>query len=160
MRVCDCSDDSIFVLARKPLEDKLGETNNKGIKNIICCKSEKLEDLNEDGKALIDRCVEFLLFDRDDGRSFPKTNQNQFHTGKYITIWSYIYDYLKIGKNSGYDYWLMNYLDHVGIIEHGSGIRCGWYAVPESDHIYSDFVLSDDAKNKIINWAENCDDEV
>jgi len=160
MRVCECSDDSIFVIARKPLEEKLSGTNNKGMKDIMSCKTEKLEDLGSDGKELIDKCVEFLLFHKNENTSFLKTNQNQIHTSKYITIWSFIYDYLKIPQNSGYDYWLMNYLDHIGVMEHGSAIRCGWYDVPETEHMYSGFVLSEDAKNNIINWANNCDDEL
>src|SRR5438477_403480 len=109
--ICGCSDDSVFELLKKNREELMDGIDNLGLKNIIGMKGAKYEELNENGKELVEMCVDFLIYEK----------QRGYCGTKYIALWSFIYECLKIPQNSGYDYYLMNYLDHIGLIEHGSG---------------------------------------
>jgi hypothetical protein len=90
---------------------------------------------------------------------FRKENQNQFHKNKYITIWSFIYNFLQIEKDSGYDYWLLSFLEQNKIIDHGSAIRCGWFNNDERNP-YFERILTEERKQQIIEWATNAPDEL
>ena len=136
----------------------VGVTDNVGMKNIIQCS--KVKDLDEDGIELVEWCVDFLLFNKLD-IEFPKKNLENchYHKTKYITLWSFIYDFLKIPKNSGFDYCLMEFLYYNAIVEYGIAIRCGYFC-DEPYNPYYHRVLSEEIKNKIISWAENAEDEI
>lgn len=83
----------------------------------MCTKDmEKTRDLNDPEiqlrDALVQKCVDFLIQEdeKDDRRS----------------LWDFVVDDLHFGRDSGYDYILMSYMDTMDIIEHGGGIRCSW----------------------------------
>jgi hypothetical protein len=155
MKICGCYDDCMFNLARMDLKTRLDLTDNLGMKNILTAN--KLSDLDSYGLELIEWCVDFLLF-ADLKMNFPKKVQDGPHKHKYIAIWSFVYDFLKIPKNSGFDYWLMYFIEHIDIMEHGIAIRCGWFNESESNP-YLSRVLSRERKNQIIEWATNAPDE-
>ncbi len=170
IRVCDCCDGSVFVLcselsklegldlvARIDSDCEVGYEIVEGIVDVMC---NKFNDLGVKGKTLIEQCVDFLILQKEHNNyfKFPKKNPNQYHKNKYITIWSFIYEYLKIKKNSGYDYYLLCYLDNIGVMEHGSGIRCGWLDTDSGP--YKDRKYSAEFKDKIVNWASKAPDEV
>ena len=133
----------------------MANTKSIGLREIIQFdKTQSLNYLSESGKNIIDWCVDFLIFKQKEN-NFLKKNQNQFHKDKYITIWSFIREFLEIEEH--YDYYLMNFLEKYDLMEHGSGIRCGWY---NSDNIYyKDRILNEERELQIINWAENAPDE-
>jgi len=56
--------------------------------------------------------------------------------------------FLNIPQNSGYDYYVMSFLDWNGVCEHGSGIRCAWLADDMGRK------LSDDRRKIIKEWAD------
>lgn len=85
------------------------------IKNKIVNKYENEKD------ELIKYCIEFLLADNNE--------MFQEYTG-YITIYSFIYHFLKIPDN-GYPYIVMQYLENKKITEHGCAIRCAYLKNPE-----------------------------
>lgn len=158
MVLCDCCDSNVFKLAKMAPKKRADNTDNLGMKNIVTINS--MDELNDAGIELVEWCLDFLLFYRE-GYRFQKstTQQHYYYNDKYITIWSFIYDFLKIPKNSGYDYWLMSFLEHIGIMKHGTGIRCGFLCMLDS-HLYANRVLSLDRRNKIIEWGTNAPDEL
>lgn len=156
VRFCGCCHDSVFKLAKMDLESRLALTDNLGIKNIVIAN--ELSDLDTHGLELVEWCVDFLLFNQLE-MNFPKKDQNQFHKEKYINLFSFVYGFLQIPKESGFDYWLMSFLNHVSIMDHGSSIRCGWY-VDHEINPYFTRVLSEERKNKIIEWATNAPDDI
>ena len=151
---CGCCDDSVFTLAQKTLEDQLKGAPNQAMKEVLQANS--IDDLGPKGKHLVDWCVDFLLFlKHNNNLNFEKKNRDQVHPFKYITIWSFIYSFLGIPENSGYDYWLLSFLQWNGLMEHGPGIRCGWLKVNNTDR-----KLTEERKQAIITWAENCPDDI
>lgn len=156
MRFCGCSHDSVFILAKKPIDERLNGTDNLGMKDIINCKNNDIKNLGADGLKLVELCVDFLIFDKENV-SFPKRAPNSFHSNKYITLWSFIYSYIGLQQNGGYDYWLMNFLEYNNICDHGSGIRCAWFNDNENNSYYGR-ILSDEVKQSIFNWATDADD--
>lgn len=179
MSFCGCSDDSVFRLAKLAPFERAAGTNNLGMKSIVTCTTRKVAELDVHGKALIQQCTDFLVFMKlytlldqegiseslqdDSNHSDCVPNRsvaditkiraiNELQNGKYITIWSFIYDFLKIPRNSGYDYWLMNFLCWNHIMDHGSGIRCGWL-----DNYYSrDLLIIDEhIESKIVSWIKS-----
>jgi len=60
-------------------------------------------------------CLTFLAMDQELRANF--------------TLWTFISNFLGIVEDSSFDYLLMNYLEHMGYIEHGVGIRCAWLSV-------------------------------
>lgn len=154
-RFCDCCDSSVYDLANMSLEERLNGTDNEGMRDVL--RATSLSDLGDKGKQLVDWCIDFLIFARKD-IDFPKKNpeNHSFHRNKYICIWSFIYNFLGIPQDSGYDYWLLSFLEWNGLMEHGSGIRCGWLAYPED----IDRKLTEDRENEIIKWGNNCPDEL
>ncbi len=156
MSLCGCCDDSVFKLAKMNKESRLALTDNLGMKNILTAS--KITDLDSHGLELIEWCVDFLLFNQL-GMEFLKKDQNQIHKDKYITIWSFVHNFLQIPKDSGFDYWLMSFIEHIGVMEHGSAIRCGWFNRSEFNPYFTR-VLSQERKNQIIKWALNAPDEL
>lgn len=100
--ICGCSDESVDILIEKfenkNEEDikemvstlKLQPDIEKGLHNIICNPFNKV---NEYGKNLIEKCVDFLLY-TENIKYWPKKNieKNEIHKNKYITLWSFIYN--------------------------------------------------------------------
>ena len=135
----------------------------------------KFNRIGSNGKILVEWCVDFLIYKTDvDGNKIDtlslKSNAKELrelnkksvgfkHLNKYITIWSFIYDFLKINKDSGYDYWLMNMLEWYDIMEHGSGIRCGWFN-SDKKNIYKDRILTQERIEKIEKWIVNTPDDI
>jgi hypothetical protein len=68
---------------------------------------------SEESDHIIDTCLYFLKY------------QPEYDSTRYITLWSLLYNYFKFEKDT-YSYFVMQYLDSKGVIEHGSGIRCAW----------------------------------
>lgn len=157
IEVCDCCDEELHNLLKLSKEEVINSTSNIGMKSVVVSKS--LNQLDNYGKELLEWCADFLLFQKDNELQFKKRNQNQFHKNKYITIWSFIYNFLQLGKDSGYDYWLLCFLEQNNIMEHGSAIRCGFFNNYKKNP-YFDRILTEDRKQKIIEWAENAPDEL
>ena len=131
LRICDCCDDSIvdlrqnlWFLQGNELADRVRKDLGKispnfehvdGIINMLCNKP---DDLDENGRRLLVMLTDYLIIARE------KRDEE-----KYLpSIWDFIYGCLQLPRNCGYDYFLMCYLDTYEIMEHGSGIRCGWIA--------------------------------
>jgi len=154
-KFCGCCDDSVKELAKLTLEQRLQGTDNEGMKEVLV--ADNMANLGPKGLELVNWCIDFLLFG-DLGRNFDflKTDQSGPHRSKYITIWSFVYDFLKIPKDSGYDYWLLSFLEWSNIMEHGSGIRCGWL----NSNFKPRRALSKERRDTIFNWATNAPDNV
>jgi hypothetical protein len=152
---CGCCDDSVYKLDAKSLEDQLSGTDNEGVKEVLQAYNLETE-LGLKGRELINWCLDFLLFKRVHKEDFLKSqvHPGDVHRTKYITIWSFIYNFLGIPQNSGYDYWLMSVLQWEGYMMHGSGIRCGW-----ADKI-PDRELSLEREAAILKWCQECPDNV
>jgi hypothetical protein len=134
-RFCECCDVSVFKLIKKPLQEQLDGTDNLGVKSMLQCI--QYDELDEHGKELFDWCIDFLIF-----------YKSLEHSDKYIALWSFVYDFLKIPQHSGYDYYVMSFLEWNGVCEHGSGIRCAWLADDMGRK------LSDDRRKIIKEWAD------
>lgn len=111
--ICGCCDDSLTILMDKPLKEQMDGTTNPGIKNLLENKS--LNTINEDGRYIVDWCADYLIYLIDNDPP------------GYFTIWRFVCDFFNIKKNSGYDYYIMQWLDWNEIMDHGSGIRSGWF---------------------------------
>lgn len=161
-RFCDCSDDSVFALAKLPLGDVLAGTDHAGMRDVIACPGGLFANLEPEGRRLVEQCADFLLVHHhsNNNNTYPKRviTEGMFHTNKYIALWSFIYDHLGIPK--GYDYWLMNFLDWNHICEHGSGIRCAWWNDDDERNPLKDRVLSEEARATIVRWATEAADDV
>lgn len=122
--ICGCCSDSITVLyhklknmtkdeipiyvreeIKKTSPDASEDTIN-GIIDIILNPPSALST------ELFKNCINFLFYSKLD-----KTD---------CTIWVFLEKYLKININTGFDYFILCYLDTHQYMEHGSGIRCGW----------------------------------
>jgi hypothetical protein len=93
-------------------------------------------------------CVQYLIGER----------LNMYvKNGKYIALYSFITTYLNIPDN-GYPYVIMQWLENKKILDHGSGIRCGWlnwdydkdrmFDLAKNEKVIID--MSDDMLNKNI----------
>ena len=114
------------------------------------------------GAWLLNECATFLLWqatNRDADVVFPKSIPSGPHPNKYIVLHSWIYSNLGLPRDSGYDYWLMCYLDTYEIMEHGSGIRCGWWN-GEPGNPYHGRVVPPTADERISEWASAAPDDV
>ncbi len=109
--ICGCCDDSLTILMDKPLKEQLDGTTNPGIKNLLENKS--LDTINEDGRYIVEWCVDYLIFLIDNDPP------------GYFTIWRFVCEFFNIKSDSGYDYYIMSWLEWNDIMEHGSAIRCG-----------------------------------
>ena len=102
-----CGDEAVVELAAASVEARVAGTRDPGMQSVVSANG--WTDLDEHGKALIRKCADCLL----DGR---------------ITISNFIWAVLGVAPNTGYDYYLMCFLDDIDVMEHGSGIRCGWFS--------------------------------
>jgi hypothetical protein len=166
---CGCSGDEIFDIFNnldihknnKDLSDTIHDLLNiiDEDTNII-----PFEDIGKNAQYAIEWCVDFLLLKKDydneiEELSLKLDSIDKIHRTKYITLWSFIYDFLKIQRDSGYDYWLMNALEWYNIIEHGSGIRCSWFNVDDTN-IFIDRILSEERKDIILTWIKNAPNDI
>lgn len=160
---CDCSDyDDTIINDLKTNKNNFPESIQYLLNMINDDDTLKpYEKLEQEGKDLIEWCVDFLIYQKQTV-SYPdiqlksEYKETEPHKYKYITIWSFIFDFLKIGK-CGQDYLVLNFLEWYNIMEHGSGIRCGWYI--KDNEIYGDRKLSSERKKIIENWIINAPDE-
>ncbi len=153
--VCDCSDDSLFDLIEgKTTTDhflwsaiikKRGYCNSMIGRVVVQIKP--YAELNQESKDLVYWCVDFLIY----AKTNSENGNRNWELGKYISLWSFIYDFLKIEKNGGIDYLLMNLLNWYDFAEHGSGIRCSWL---KTDAIINR-VCSEERAEIITNWIKN-----
>jgi hypothetical protein len=116
LKICGCCEDEIYELLQN-IETNKKNAPHPGFTQLI--DGVPYSDLDDKAKYLIDNCIDFLAW-KDDPLTCPQ------NSGKYITLWSFIYSYLGIDKDSGYDYIIMCYMDTYGIIGHGCAIRCSW----------------------------------
>ena len=177
-RFCACSDDSVFELYDK-WDTELGRSDiphiyKELLKTVDKNNGNRFKDLCEINKNVVDLiewCTDFLIYKRDFEEDFNKLSLRSNHedcgfkggvyynTQKYITLYSFIYDFLKIPDESGYEYWLMNILDWYKISEHGSGIRCSWFN-RSTENPYRNRILSKKRKDVIEKWIREAPDDV
>ena len=147
-------DDTYYYFRNNKRDTIMANTESQGIKDILSFNPEQCLDLlSQEGKNIIDSCIDFLLFNQDYPR-FLKKNQHDFHKEKYISIWSFIRDFLKIEDK--YDYYLMNFLEWYDLMDHGGGIRNGW--INSDRKYYQDRILSEKRKQEITEWGTNAPD--
>lgn len=84
MRFCGCSDDSVFELAKLPLAKRLEGTDPPGMRDILSCKDHLVANLGEEGKKLVEMCVDFLLFNQLHLEFRKKDFLGRGHKDKYI----------------------------------------------------------------------------
>jgi len=155
--ICGCSSFNIKDMEKQAPSAFLGKL--KDCLEFHNDYAKVIKDLPDDSDAKdVQLCLDFLSLahsEPDENLSFyPKKDQSGFHKSKYITIWSFIYGYLGIEKDGSYDYLLMNYLNNMDYMEHGSGIRCGW----ATEEIRNRQVNKIN-RLKILDWAKVCDDD-
>lgn len=73
LNFCGCCDDSVKRLQDLSLEDRIQDTDNEGMKEIL--QTTNMDDLKSNGKELVNWCIDFLIYSRS-RRSFPKSNFN------------------------------------------------------------------------------------
>ena len=134
LNVCDCSDECIYQILQKEESDRINDINHQkivgpsdlhymvknGLAEIVKNDCLDYEDLNSDGRELINWCVDYLKY------------RNENPCNMQYNIIDYIHNFLKIKKQSGYDYWPVNYLENKGFITRASNIMHSWY---EEDNI-------------------------
>jgi len=135
--VCGCSDPSLeeLVEGKRTTDHFLWEIiiRKAGYSNSmlghLVVEIKEFEELSKESKDIIQWCLDFLAYHRD----YAYENVDEYgnrcdykYSNKYITLWSFIYDFLKIEKDGGIDYLLMNALGWYDFTEHGGGIRCSW----------------------------------
>ena len=177
-RFCACSDETVFELYNK-WDTELGrtdipETYKELLKIVDKNNGNRFKDLCEVDKNVVDMiewCVDFLIYKRDFEEEYNKLSLRSDHENcgfkggvynnpkKYITLYSFIYDFLKIPDESGYEYWLMNILDWYKISDHGSAIRCSWFN-QDCNNPYRNRTLSKKRKDIIANWIKNAPDDI
>jgi len=102
---CGCSENEEVL--KKPVI--LNHIKHLGLYNVI--QSRGMDDLDIAGEHLVLSCLYFLFLMYE----YPSA---------YVSLQSFICDYLKVTeKDSGYDYWLMNWLEWNNLTEHGGSIR-------------------------------------
>ena len=170
MHVCGCCDDSAYqvhaslcVLDNQCLRHTMRrELHRLGVRpDVIAGMVEVFSvDLSNmppasPGRSLVNACLHFLYWSRH--KKFPRrVVRNPFHVDKYITLWSFVYSFLGIPKNSGYDYLLMCYLERYDLMEHGGGIRCAYAHRKKACVTYEDPTLAP----RFAAWATDAPDEV
>jgi hypothetical protein len=142
-------------------------------KAILTC----IKDVNEEGiffndisdisprcKAMVNFCVDYLIFKRDNEDLFNKLSlkrhpeyASSLRKKKYINIWSFIFNFLRIDADSGYDYILMHFMEYHEI--YVNNIRCGYFNTDDK-HPYSDRILLKNRKDIIANWLKNAPDNI
>jgi hypothetical protein len=156
--------DKMCVFKTNLKENWKGMWTMKSLNNFLITKN--INELDTKGLELVEWCVDFLILlsnpkiEYEDKIKFPKKPQNKGYVEyKYICLWSFIYNFLQIPKDCGFDYILMEFLEKNYIIEYGSGIRSAWFHGWD-DNPYKDRIVSEERKNEIIKWAENAPDNI
>ena len=156
--------DNMYVFKTNLKENWKGLWTFKTLNDFLLAKG--IKELSVKGLELIEWCVDFLILlsnpkiEYEDKIKFPKKIQNKGYIEyKYICLWSFIYNFLQIPKDCGFDYILMEFLKKNCIIEYGSGIRSAWFH-GWNDNPYKDRIVSEERKNEIIKWAENAPDNI
>jgi hypothetical protein len=156
--------DKMCVFKTNLKENWKGRWTMKSLNNFLITKN--INELDTKGLELVEWCVDFLILlsnpkiKDDDKIKFPKKPQNKGYVEyKYISLWSFIYNFLQIPKDCGFDYILMEFLEKNNIIDYGSGIRSAWFN-EACYNPYKDRIVSEERKNEIIKWAENAPDNI
>jgi hypothetical protein len=152
-RICDCSDTSIKdILLNKNDELQKNKLNpyKCGLLNLI-----NVIDSRNMYIRKYDLCNEYVL---EDIKLCVYFFQIKKHLeNNFISLWDFICGYLSSKNNrsytqdGGFDYLLMNILESYNVIDHGSGIRCGWLADDKKFDVNSEPLL----KEEIINWIKS-----
>jgi hypothetical protein len=129
---CDCCHDAVSSI-------ELFHSHT-GMQNIL--DNDFVENLNKEGLTMIEWCVDFLLF-----------QQKYLDYCEYITISFFICDFLGLEKNSGYDYYLLTWLEENHIMKHGNSIRRGGFKDYDRCNKYKDRILSEERKQILLDWA-------
>ncbi len=153
--ICGCSDDSLIEIieGNRTTDHFLMECLIENMGDCVV-KIKPYDELSQQSKDLIEWCIDFLAYQKEfRDAHFPK-QLDGYHKNKYITLWSFIYGFLRIEKNGGIDYLLMNLLDWYDFSEHGSGIRCSWldYKINRK--------CPEERVKIITNWASNTTDDI
>jgi len=107
-------------------------------------KVEVQAPFNDDANRLLKECEWFVLMERD--KEFENLKNQQY----YVSLWSFIYNYLEIPAD--WAYVVMQTLENEQVIEHGSGIRCAWLR----HHKYITDVSTENIKKKSDTWLPPC----
>lgn len=157
-KFCSCCDNSVSILIRKPLNEQIEGTNSLGVRNLL--QNKDIANMNDSGKYMVEWCIDFFLFQKynnDNNINYPKQNVHTIHKNKEITIWRFICDFFNIQPNSGYDYYVLTWLERNNISEHGCAIRCGW--ILHNRTVYSNRTLNQERAKILDEWAKNLQDE-
>ena len=124
-----------------------------------------IDEISPRALELVEWVIDFTLYQKNYEKEFQELQLKKYqkyatvHKNKYITIWSFIYDFLKIEADSTYDYILMHFLDEHEITEYGCGIRCGWFNSGYSNP-YNNRQLTEERRQIIKNWVKNAADDI
>jgi len=167
---CACSGNSLFELLKKSPEQIQNGTRHIGMKQIVSLPFQldnygKINDLGPEGKDLVNWCIDFLQLEKrkdKDGKSdmyfqkhFYEKEHGWFkiHSAQYhIGLYEFIRFFLKI--ESGYDFFLLNFLEWNRITEHGFNIRGSWLSIhykPPKTRRH----VKKERKHAIFEWVEN-----
>lgn len=133
--VCECCVDSVGELYDElraiPWADAVadrvradmasGAPDFQHVDGLVDMILHKPDELGEPGEELLGLLTAFLLVQREE-------EQRRHSYTDYVALYSFIYDCLKLPEHNDYNHLIMCYMDTHGILEHGSGIRCGWIA--------------------------------
>lgn len=150
--ICGCSEDMEENPCTAPTSflDKLNKCIDfkKKSYGVLGCKHPLLSELPDDKDVdEVQYCLDFLQLKSDD------KFKDKYCKDKYITIYSFIYGYLRI-TDEHYQYLLMNYLDNMGYMEHGSAIRCGWM---NTDSPVYPRIIDSEIVDSITSWISKAD---
>lgn len=156
--MCECSIDYVYSLTTKTVEERVCGTSNVGMQQIVAIvpKFGNVESLGSEGREIVEWCADFLhfiTFEEKEKTTFPKENQNQYRTNKSINIFTFIKHFL--GIESSYAHWLMNFLERVGIMDHGFFMENGFFNGERDSRI-----VSKERQEQIIEWASNAPDTI
>ncbi len=164
---CGCSGKEVLVLYNDLENVKLKKDLPSGVLDLLNILDEDsnikgIDEIGEEGINLIEWCVDFLLFiskyDEDNDPIFKKKDQSGVDGEKYITINSFIYNYLGLSDN-GYKFWLLNVLHWYKICTHGSSMihsQLEW----DRDNPYRDRKLSKEREIMLVEWVKNAPDDI
>lgn len=159
---CNCCCSRTRYLFNKPIEQRIKGTRNVGIQQIISSPTGIVEHMGDEAKALIQWCVDYLVLCAQDETfqlrrySAPRANGALKRTDAHFTsIGCFVSGFLNITQDSGYDDWLLTVLEINGWMEHGGDIRAGWLSLSTQ----TVFRVTDDHKQQIRAWVDNCFDE-
>ncbi len=128
------------------LTDLFEETNNVGIKNML--QNKFINDLNDDGKYIVEWCVDYILLRQD----LCESNENNYNLNHNLD--DFIVEFLKIPKSNGnYNNYIMYedsfvnlYLDYNNIIANSYSLNT-W-----DDNPYKDRIVSEERKEILYEW--------